>query len=229
MPTQIPQQTEMPRQRCQPQSRATTGIAFQYFCLQTAGGHAIAGETVCACAVFIGLAMGLCAFLVDVALETLNNWKFGAVKSVIRDRGGFWQPYLTFLAFCLAYSGQHPSHAYPLVSIQALGQSDRQLLGKPTCLHVQALDICGCIHAGISGAIVSFAAPMAAGSGIPEIKTYLNGVHVRGGHRTKCIIARMELMTAFLESLLTQITSKKILLAVSLVPHALHGMQACSA
>ena len=37
------------------------------------------------------------------------------------------------------------------------------------------------MHVGISGAIVSFAAPMAAGSGIPEIKTYLNGVHVRGG------------------------------------------------
>ena len=44
------------------------------------------------CAVFIGLTMGLCAFLVDVLLETLNNWKFGAVNSVIRNRGGFWLP-----------------------------------------------------------------------------------------------------------------------------------------
>ena len=77
----------------------------------------------CAGAVFIGLAMGLCAFLVDVALETLNNWKFGVVKSVIRDRGGFWQPYLTFLAICLAYSGWHPSHTYPVDLHQAIKQS----------------------------------------------------------------------------------------------------------
>ncbi len=57
-------------------------------------------------AVFIGLAMGLCAFLVDVSLETLNNWKFGAVNSVIRSRGGFWRPYLAFIAICLLYSGR---------------------------------------------------------------------------------------------------------------------------
>ena len=56
-------------------------------------------------AVFIGLAMGLCAFFVDVSLETLNNWKFGAVNSLIRSRGGFWRPYLAFLGFCLLYSG----------------------------------------------------------------------------------------------------------------------------
>ena len=49
--------------------------------------------------------MGLCAFVVDIGLETLNNWKFGAVNSVIRSHGGFWRPYLTFLGFCLLYSG----------------------------------------------------------------------------------------------------------------------------
>ena len=82
--------------------------------------------------------MGCVAFCVDVALERLNNWKFGAVVGVIRNRGGFWQPYFTQLAFCLGYSG-------------------------------------------LSGAIVSYLAPMAAGSGIPEIKSYLNGVHIKGG------------------------------------------------
>ncbi len=33
-------------------------------------------------AVFIGLSMGLCSFCVDIALETLNNWKFGSVAQV---------------------------------------------------------------------------------------------------------------------------------------------------
>lgn len=32
----------------------------------------------------------------------------------------------------------------------------------------------------LSGCIVSFAAPLAAGSGIPEIKSYLNGVRIKG-------------------------------------------------
>ena len=36
------------------------------------------------------------------------------------------------------------------------------------------------LNAGLSGCIVSFVAPLAAGSGIPEIKTYLNGVHIKG-------------------------------------------------
>lgn len=32
----------------------------------------------------------------------------------------------------------------------------------------------------MSGSLVSWGAPLAAGSGIPEIKTYLNGVRIRG-------------------------------------------------
>ena len=36
------------------------------------------------------------------------------------------------------------------------------------------------LDAGVSGCIVSFVAPLVAGSGIPEIKTYLNGVHIKG-------------------------------------------------
>ena len=32
----------------------------------------------------------------------------------------------------------------------------------------------------LSGCIVSYAAPLAAGSGIPEIKSYLNGVRIKG-------------------------------------------------
>lgn len=40
-------------------------------------------------------------------------------------------------------------------------------------------------YSALSGALVSFGAPLAAGSGIPEIKTYLNGVHVRGAAHPK--------------------------------------------
>ena len=32
----------------------------------------------------------------------------------------------------------------------------------------------------VAGALVSFVSPLAAGSGIAEIKTYLNGIHIRG-------------------------------------------------
>lgn len=88
-------------------------------------------------AVFIGASMGATAFCVDILLEKLNNWKFGAVVAVIRARGGFWLPYLTLLAFCLGYCA-------------------------------------------LAGAIPSYVAPLSAGSGIPEIKSYLNGVRIRG-------------------------------------------------
>ena len=119
MPTQIPQQIGSPRQRCQPQRRTMAGNVAGLLSNLLRIARLPSERWLCAGAVFIGLAMGLCAFLVDVALETLNNWKFGAVKSVTRDRGGFWQPYLTFLAFCLAYSGGRQSNIYPLVLHQA--------------------------------------------------------------------------------------------------------------
>ena len=62
----------------------------------------------------------------------------GAAPQVIKDTGGFWAPYITFITFCMGY-------------------------------------------ASIAGCLVSFGAPLAAGSGIPEVKTYLNGVHIKGG------------------------------------------------
>ena len=36
------------------------------------------------------------------------------------------------------------------------------------------------IYASVAGGLVSFVEPLAAGSGIAEIKTYLNGVHIKG-------------------------------------------------
>ena len=38
-----------------------------------------------------------------------------------------------------------------------------------------------CMLALFAGGLVSFVEPLAAGSGIPEMKTYLNGVHLRYG------------------------------------------------
>lgn len=77
------------------------------------------------------------AFLVDVVLQRLNSFKYGAVKHVITSHGGFWAPYLVWLVFTMGYSA-------------------------------------------LSSYLVVFWAPLAAGSGIPEVKTYLNGVHIKG-------------------------------------------------
>lgn len=89
------------------------------------------------CAVLIGVSMGLLAFLVDIVLQRLNSFKFGAVRSVVSNHGGFWAPYMVWLCFTMGY-------------------------------------------AALSAYLVTSFAPLGAGSGIPEIKTYLNGVHIKG-------------------------------------------------
>lgn len=43
-------------------------------------------------------------------------------------------------------------------------------------------------YAAISGSLVSWGSAAAAGSGIPEIKTYLNGVHVPGMEPTPFLL-----------------------------------------
>ena len=63
-------------------------------------------------------------------------------------------------------------------------------------------------YSALSGALVAFGAPLAAGSGIPEIKTYLNGVHVRGAAlprhvpRGKLRLLRSSRLQAIIASLL---------------------------
>ncbi|CAD7699480.1 unnamed protein product, partial [Ostreobium quekettii] len=47
------------------------------------------------------------------------------------------------------------------------------------------------IYATIAGGLVSYVEPLAAGSGIPEIKTYLNGVHIKGLLRLRTLIAKL--------------------------------------
>lgn len=36
------------------------------------------------------------------------------------------------------------------------------------------------LYASVAAALVSFVEPLAAGSGIAEVKTYLNGIHIKG-------------------------------------------------
>lgn len=57
-------------------------------------------------------------------------------------------------------------------------------------------------HVGISlmfalvaGGMVSFVEPLAAGSGIPEVKTYLNGVHIRGLLTIRTLITKLSGIT----------------------------------
>jgi len=48
-----------------------------------------------------------------------------------------------------------------------------------------------CAFAAVAGALVSYVEPLAAGSGIPEMKTYLNGVHLKGLLRLKTVVAKL--------------------------------------
>ena len=51
--------------------------------------------------------------------------------------------------------------------------------------------IFSCLLAAVAGGLVSYVEPLAAGSGIPELKTYLNGVHLRGLLRIKTLAAKL--------------------------------------
>ena len=42
-------------------------------------------------------------------------------------------------------------------------------------------------YSAMSAFLVTSFAPLGAGSGIPEIKTYLNGVHIKGAIYTDCL------------------------------------------
>lgn len=43
----------------------------------------------------------------------------------------------------------------------------------------------------VAAALVSYVEPLAAGSGIPELKTYLNGVHLKGLLQLKTLVAKL--------------------------------------
>lgn len=47
-----------------------------------------------------------------------------------------------------------------------------------------------CLLVGIAAALVLFLSPVAAGSGIPQVKCFLNGVQIPGIVRLKTLIAK---------------------------------------
>ncbi|KAK9901698.1 hypothetical protein WJX75_008976 [Coccomyxa subellipsoidea] len=47
------------------------------------------------------------------------------------------------------------------------------------------------MYASVAGALVSFVEPLAAGSGIAEVKTYLNGIHIRGLLAVRTLVAKL--------------------------------------
>lgn len=47
------------------------------------------------------------------------------------------------------------------------------------------------VLAWVAGSVVSYIEPLAAGSGIPELKTYLNGVHLPGLLRLQTIVSKL--------------------------------------
>eukprot|EP01025_Chloroclados_australasicus_P045910 TRINITY_DN5061_c0_g1_i3.p1 TRINITY_DN5061_c0_g1~~TRINITY_DN5061_c0_g1_i3.p1 ORF type:complete len:975 (-),score=102.89 TRINITY_DN5061_c0_g1_i3:1065-3989(-) len=98
--------------------------------------------------VLIGFVMGVIAFVVDWAVETLNDVKYSVTDRMVRSPTDFWQPFLVYLAFSVVFCA-------------------------------------------ISGSLVSFVSPLAAGSGIPELKTYLNGIHIRGLLKLKTLAAKL--------------------------------------
>lgn len=51
--------------------------------------------------------------------------------------------------------------------------------------------VVSCAFAAVAGGLVSYVEPLAAGSGIPELKTYLNGVHLKGLLRLKTVVAKL--------------------------------------
>eukprot|EP00891_Asterochloris_glomerata_P005649 jgi/Astpho2/5649/gw1.00079.232.1_t len=46
-------------------------------------------------------------------------------------------------------------------------------------------------YAVVAGSLVAFVEPLAAGSGIPEIKTYLNGIHIKGLLAVRTLVAKL--------------------------------------
>jgi hypothetical protein len=122
--------------------------------------------------------MGVLAFLVDWGIQLLNNAKFGAVRERIGSQGeglGVLRALRAGGGCGVRVEGRQ-SHVAPCALTLALAYQGTHHAPAggffgPFFLYVA---ISGA-YALVAGGLVSFLEPLAAGSGIPEIKTYLNG------------------------------------------------------
>ena len=69
----------------------------------------------------------------------------------------------------------------------------RQLIGcsRDFSVPLISLTFTSAVLAGVAGSLVSFVEPLAAGSGIPEMKTYLNGIHMDGLMCIRTLLAKL--------------------------------------
>lgn len=58
-------------------------------------------------------------------------------------------------------------------------------------LFPQIFVIVAVLFSGIAALLVAYVEPLAAGSGIPELKMYLNGIYLKGILRFKTLIAKL--------------------------------------
>lgn len=86
--------------------------------------------------------------------------------------------------FLSAVSHLHPLHQHVLVatccrSWSSVSSTNVLSVGGFWRPYLTYISI-SIMYALVAGGLVSFVEPLAAGSGIAEVKTYLNGVHIRG-------------------------------------------------
>lgn len=138
-------------------------------------------------AILIGLLMGLAAFFVDWGIQVLNRTKFSTVREAIYTSDSAGE----------VFRHDKRTHCYKSYAVQ---NKTNSLFFFPTLntenggnafLFPYTLQILLSLgFAFIAASIVAFE-PLAAGSGIAEIKTYLNGVHIKGLLTLRTLIAKL--------------------------------------
>uniref|UniRef100_A0A7E4VYC5 Chloride channel protein n=1 Tax=Panagrellus redivivus TaxID=6233 RepID=A0A7E4VYC5_PANRE len=114
---------------------------------------------------------------------SLNRWVvcflIGIVTGVVA----------AFIDILVYYSAQVKFH---VVLNNLINICDKSKLKESGCAWVvlSAWAIYNCILVGIGAALVLFVSPVAAGSGIPQIKCFLNGVQIPGVVRLKTLFAK---------------------------------------
>ena len=110
--------------------------------------------------------MGILGFMVDWGIGVLNNFKyFNAINVIVTTRA-------QQLQCCVCSQNlitSTPRHLTP--SMWAAGG-----FWAPFATYTSI----SLGYALVAACLVSYVEPLAAGSGIAEVKTYLNGIHIKG-------------------------------------------------